>query len=210
MKSKHKIMNDKSSLQYGCYYHIYNRGNNRQDIFFEEENYLFFLNRLDLYMSPFCDIISWVLLKNHFHLFIYVKSAKEIDLSKLKYTATEIPKKIDVSLQFGHFFNSYAKAINKRFKRTGSLFEKNFERKEVVNKDCFKSLIHYIHRNPVSHGFSENISNYPWSSYGSLFSQKPTRLNRQFVLDLFLNEKSLNLYLNSPLDYEDIKDIIIE
>ena len=202
-------MNNKTPLQYGCYYHIYNRGNNRQDIFFEDENYLFFLNRLDLYLSPFCDIISWVLLRNHFHLFIYVKSAKEIDLSKLQYTATEIPKKIDVSLQFGHFFNSYAKAINKRYNRTGSLFEKNFERREVVGTDYFKNLIHYIHQNPVSHGFTEHIWDYPWSSYGSLISHKPTKLNRQFVLELFENE-DLNLYLNSPRDYDEIKDIIIE
>ena len=202
--------NKKIPLQKGCYYHIYNRGNNRQNIFFENENYLFFLDKLDQYISPVCDVISWVLLKNHFHLFVYVKLESEIDASKLKYSATEIPKKLDASLQFGHLCNSYAKAINKRYNRTGSLFEKNFERKEVIGKRHFKNIIHYIHNNPVHHSFTESNWDYPWSSYGSIISHKPTKLNRKFVLDLFENENDFNLYLKNEENYEEIIDIIIE
>ena len=96
-------MNNKSLLEYGKYYHIYNRCNNGQNIFFDPENYTFFLNRFHQYISPFCDIIAWVLLKNHFHILVYVKSFEEINIKKLEYTATETPKKIDVHLQFGHF-----------------------------------------------------------------------------------------------------------
>lgn len=154
-------MNYKPLLEAGKYDHIYNRGNNGQNIFFDTENYTFFLNRYDQYISPFCDTIAWVLLRNHFRILIYVKPLEEIDIEKLEYTATKIPKRIDVHLQFGHFFNSYAKAINKRYKRTGSLFEKNFERKEVPTISYFKKLIHYIHLNPVKHGFTEHIWDYP-------------------------------------------------
>jgi len=46
---------------------------------------------------------------------------EEIDIEKLEYTAKKIPKRIDVHLQFGHFFNSYAKAINKRYKKNRKL-----------------------------------------------------------------------------------------
>ena len=119
-------INNKPLLEAGKYYHIYNRGNNGQDIFFDAKNYTFFLIRDDQYISPFCDTIAWVLLKNHFHILIYVRPFEEINFEKLEYTATEVPKKIDVHFQFGHFFNSYANAINKRYNRTGSLFEKNF------------------------------------------------------------------------------------
>ncbi len=201
---------EKISLEYGKYYHVYNRGNNGQDIFFENENYVFFLNRLDQYITPFCDIISWVLLKNHFHLLVYVKTPEEIKLAQLKYNTVEIPKKIDVHLQFGHFFNSYAKAINKRFKRTGSLFEKNFERLEITDKKYFKNLIHYIHNNPVKHNFTEHIWDYAWSSYGSIISHKSTKLNREFVLELFKNENEFKLYHAEKQDYDDIKDFTIE
>jgi len=203
-------MNNKSLLESGKYYHIYNRGNNGQNIFFDSENYTFFLNRFHQYISPFCDTIAWVLLKNHFHVLVYVKPFEEIKIEKLEYTATEIPKKIDVHLQFGHFFNSYAKAINKRYNRTGSLFEKNFERKEVDSANYFKKLIHYIHFNPVKHHFTEKIWDYPWSSYGSIISHKPTKLNRKFVIELFKNQEEFKLYHIEQQDYYDIKDLLIE
>ncbi|WP_267406910.1 MULTISPECIES: hypothetical protein [unclassified Chryseobacterium] len=203
-------MNNKPFLEAGKYYHIYNRGNNGQNIFFETKNYTFFLNRYHQYISPFCDTIAWVLLKNHFHILIYVKPFEEINIENLEYTATEFPKKIDVHLQFGHFFNSYAKAINKRYKRTGSLFEKNFERKEILTIAYFKKLIHYIHFNPVKHGFTEHIWDYPWSSYHSIISHKPTKLNRKFVLELFKNENNFKLYHIEDKNYTDIEELIIE
>ena len=203
-------MNNKPLLEAGEYYHIYNRGNNGQDIFFDAKNYTFFLNRYDQYISPFCDTIAWVLLKNHFHILIYVRPFKEINFEKLEYTATEVPKKIDVHLQFGHFFNSYAKAINKRYNRTGSLFEKNFERKEVHSLTYFKKLIHYIHFNPVKHRFTEKIWDYPWSSYGSIISHQPTKLNRKFVIELFKNQEEFKLYHAEQQDYSDIYDFLIE
>jgi putative transposase len=202
---------EKILLEPGNYYHIYNRGNNSQNIFFEDENYTFFLNRYDQYISPFCDTIAWVLLRNHFHFLIYVKEANDINSEKLEYSTVEIPKKLDVHLQFGHLFNSYAKAINKRYNRTGSLFEKNFERKRVDNSKYLKNLIHYIHHNPVKHLFTEKIWDYPWSSYGSIISHKPTKLNRKFVLEIFENEEEFKLYhLQNHEYFKEIKDLLIE
>ena len=203
-------MNNKPLLEAGKYYHIYNRGNNGQNIFFDTKNYTFILNRYDQYISPFCDTIAWVLLKNHFHLLVYVKPFEEINLEKLEYTATEVPKKIDVHLQFGHFFNSYAKSINKHYNRTGSLFEKNFERKEIQSLDYFKTLIHYIHYNPVKHHFSKEIWDYPWSSYGSIISHKPTKLNRKFVIELFNSQEEFKLYHSESKDYDNINELTLE
>lgn len=199
---------EKVKLEPGNYYHIFNRGNNGQDIFFENENYEFFLHRLDQYITPFCDIIAWVLLRNHFHLLIYIKETVALD--QLDYTATESPKQIEVHLQFGHFFNSYAKSINKRYHRTGSLFEKNFERVLVDNHKYFKNLIHYIHFNPVKHGFTEEVWNYPWSSYGSVISHSPTKLNRDFVLALYHGAEEFKLYHKQAQDNSSIAELIIE
>ncbi|MBP0613293.1 hypothetical protein J8J42_09555 [Chryseobacterium sp. cx-311] len=199
---------EKVKLEPGNYYHIFNRGNNGQDIFFENENYEFFLHRLDQYITPFCNIIAWVLLRNHFHLLVYIKETVAVD--KLDYTATESPKQIEVHLQFGHFFNSYAKSINKRYHRTGSLFEKNFERVLVDNHKYFKNLIHYIHFNPVKHGFTEEVWNYPWSSYGSVISHSPTKLNRDFVLAIYNGAEEFKLYHKQAPDDESILELIIE
>lgn len=200
---------EKTALEPGNYYHIYNRGNNGQDIFFEPENYLFFLRRYHQYIHPFCDTIAWVLLRNHFHLLVYVRPSEEILLEKLEYTATDKPKRVDVHLQFGHLFNSYAKAVNKRYKRTGSLFEKNFERKMVHDVAYFKQLILYIHYNPVKHRFCEHLWEYPWSSYGSIVSHQATLLNRDFVLELFKNRDEFKLFHLDRPDELELGDLII-
>ena len=53
-------------------YHIYNQGNNRQRIFFNRENYLFFLKKIREHILPFAEILAWCLMPNHFHLIIAV------------------------------------------------------------------------------------------------------------------------------------------
>lgn len=98
---------------------------------------------------------------------------------------TEKPKVIEPSRQFSHLFDAYTEAINKRHHRTGSLFEKNFQRKHVTTESYFRKLIFYIHNNPLHHGFVKQMSLYPWSSYESVVSEKPTMLNRTEVFDLY-------------------------
>ncbi|MFV0590579.1 MAG: transposase [Draconibacterium sp.] len=53
-------------------FHIYNQGNNRQKLFFERENYLFFLRKIKTYILPYADILAWCLMPNHFHLMVLV------------------------------------------------------------------------------------------------------------------------------------------
>jgi len=106
----------------GHYYHIYNRGNNRDDTFYETENYHYFLRLYDKYINPVVDTFAWCLLKNHFHILVYIKTMDEIDLKSLTYNTVKKPKVISASKQFSHFFNAYTQAINKRHYRTGSLF----------------------------------------------------------------------------------------
>ena len=53
-------------------YHIYNQGNNRQEIFFNKENYMFFLKKIKTHITPYADILAWCLMPNHFHLMVLV------------------------------------------------------------------------------------------------------------------------------------------
>ena len=69
-------------------------------------------------------------------------------------------------------------AVNKKYNRTGSLFEKPFERKRVTSEKYLQNLMFYIHNNPVHHGFTKTIKEYPWSSYGSIISEKPIKIER--------------------------------
>lgn len=152
------------------FYHIYNRGNNKEAIFLEEKNYSYFLNLMKTHLSPVSKIYSYCLLKNHFHLLI---ETREIEDDK------------NISRAFSNLFNAYAKAINKSYCRTGSLFQDRFQRKLIKDEAYLKTLIIYIHLNPEKHGLVEDYRKYKYSSFPSLIVERPSSIERQAVLNYF-------------------------
>jgi putative transposase len=168
-------------LLFDQYYHIFNRGNNRENIFFEERNYRHFLELYAHHIAPVADTYSFCLLRNHFHILVRIKPEAEIQ----SFRVFETRKLSSPSLQFGNFFNAYAKAINQAYKRTGSLFQKPFGRVLVTDNSHLFHLVRYIHYNPQKHGFVDNYQKWPYSSYSSLISEKPTRLQRETVMNWF-------------------------
>jgi putative transposase len=232
-------MNRHPSLKHCNVYHIYNRGNNREDLFRFPEDYKHFLWLYEKYIEPIAETYSWCLLRNHFHLLVKIKSKEEIgyfnpfystgskdsgrinmqEFDELKWqfiTESELELLDEISIeklksptpyrQFSHLFNAYSKYINKKYKRTGSLFEKNFRRICIQNPFYFKQLVIYIHKNPQYHSFIDNFRHYPWSSYQSILSFKPTKLKRNVVLGYFDDEarfiKVHSVNSDSFLDYK--------
>src|ERR1041385_7401774 len=65
-------------LLYDTYYHIYNRGNNRENIFIQERNYEYFMKLYEKYIHPIADTFAYSLLRNHFHVSLRTKSEEEI------------------------------------------------------------------------------------------------------------------------------------
>jgi REP element-mobilizing transposase RayT len=70
-------MSKPTVLHYGGYYHIFNRGNNRERIFREPRNYNYFLKLYEKYIPLVVDTFAFCLLSNHFHLLVRVKTAEE-------------------------------------------------------------------------------------------------------------------------------------
>ncbi len=192
-------MNQRQPLQYGCIYHIYNRGNNRENLFFEERNYRFFLQLYARHIEPIADTFGYCLLRNHFHFLIRVKSQQEIGLPQA-----------NPSQCFANLFNAYSKAINKAYQRTGSLFEERFGRIEVTNSIYFTHLLFYIHFNPQKHGFVSDFREWPWSSFHGLMSGKPTRLQRASVLEWFGGVDGLQAFHHGVLNEKAIQPLIGE
>jgi len=170
-------------LQYGCYYHIYNRGNNRENLFLEERNYRHFLKLYARYVEPVADTFAYCLLKNHFHVLVRIKTVAEQDQTSRP--RSEPARLRNPSQQFGHLFNAYSKAINTAYGRTGSLFEHPFERIEVTSDSYLTRLVVYIHHNPQTHGLIADFRDWPYSSYHALRSTQPTHLRRDEVLAWF-------------------------
>lgn len=165
------------------YYHIYNLGINSCILFRETCNFEYFLKLYRKYIDPVAETYAWVLMRNHFHFFLKIREEKVIFANLEGFHGLNVLKRINQ--QFSNLFNAYTKAYNKRYKRTGSLFEHGFRRKRIENSEHFKTLIRYIHHNPVYHGICDHPVDYSWCSYLSCISEKPTRLNRKVVMDWF-------------------------
>ncbi|MDQ5971586.1 MAG: REP-associated tyrosine transposase [Patescibacteria group bacterium] len=143
----------KVNLVPGEYYHIYNRGNSKQKIFNDNEDYLRFLGLLfacnqeanfkidnlnkgqNLYdidrSKQLVSIGSYCLMPNHFHLII--TDTREGNISKFMQKVT----------------TAYVMYYNKKYKRTGSLFEGKFKSQHAGTNKYLKYLFAYTHLNPV-------------------------------------------------------------
>jgi REP element-mobilizing transposase RayT len=131
----------------GAHYHVFNRGHNREAIFFEPDNYAYFLRQLRKYVVPdHAAVVAYALLPNHYHLLIQTKSS---DLSKAMMTLSV----------------SYTKAVNERYGRTGGVFEGAFRAKLIDRDEYLTHLSRYIHLNPVRLGLVSQAEDWPYTSY---------------------------------------------
>lgn len=166
----------------GQYFHIYNRGVNSENLFKEKRNYYFFLEQYKFYCVDILETLAYCLLKNHFHLLVYVK--ENVEVSRKDGNGMF---KLNASKQLGHFFNSYAQSINKAYQRTGPLFESPFERKLVDDESYIMSMIYYCHRNPLHHGFVDDLSDWEFSSYHPILKKDNSLVAAEKVINRFGN-----------------------
>lgn len=169
-------------------YHIYNQGNNRH-FFFVRENYLFFLRKVRTQLLPYCDILAYCLMPNHFHFMVKVN---KVELSNDAITigsatGSRAPNGNSIQKSIGILLASYTRAINKQEQTTGSLFRQktkaeclnsvdgvtpsffNTKSGTLINIDhpakqyqqvCFN----YIHNNPVKAGLTSTPIDWEFSS----------------------------------------------
>ena len=114
------------------FYHINNRGNNKEPIFFEHENHDFFLRTFFKYFPlDVAEIYAFYLVPNHYHFLV------------------RLLQDTDISTRMKYFGISYAKAINNRYERTGHLFGGRFKIKHVNANEYLLHLSRYIHLIPL-------------------------------------------------------------
>ncbi len=96
-------MQQPEPLNYGKFYHIYNKGVNSCDLFLEPTNYEHFLKLYDTYISPVADTYAWVLMKNHFHLLVRIK--EEVEIGFLSSAAPSVVQNPDGGGDKTHYEN---------------------------------------------------------------------------------------------------------
>ncbi|HEY0898423.1 MAG TPA: transposase [Sphingobacteriaceae bacterium] len=142
----------------GEIYHIYNRGNNGQQIFFSRDNYLYFLKKLQKEILPHCDVLAYCLMPNHFHLMVKMKTESNSTTSR------------SFNVAIGILLRSYTRAIQRQQNIKGSLFQQKTKAKrleggtnDTINYPAI--CLHYIHQNPLRAGFVDSLQDWEFSSY---------------------------------------------
>ena len=216
-------MNKIIPIEYDRYYHIFNRGINSTTLFKKPEDYAYFSRKYQKYISPVAETYAWCLMKNHFHFLVKIREEGEIEYLPPKSTNSTLPgppdperlekrKKPNPTRQFSHLFNAYTKWFNKKYKRTGSLFERSFKRVLIDSKNYFKQLVYYIHHNPMHHGISNDFSEFSWSSYATLIGNRQTAqiITLGDTTEWFGGIESFIEYHGQEQDTDKLKKVIIE
>lgn len=201
----------------GEIYHVYNRGNNRQRLFYERENYLLFLQKVRKYVVPQCDILAYCLMPNHFHFLIHankttVKTYRSSSV-RIKKLLAPRPKMSRFSKGLQLLLSSYAKAMNTRYSRNGSLFRQNTKWKrtsdELFSFDYSLPCFQYIHYNPVSAGLVEIPEAWEFSSYREYSGLSPEIpiCNIELARSLLALDRSELFYPKGEIPTEILKKI---
>ncbi len=178
------------------YYHLYNRGVNKQDIFREPEDYFYFLSLFKRHLSSEVskdssgrphtkfnedvELIAFCMMPNHFHLLCYLKEPNGI--SKLMQSV----------------LTAYSMYFNKKYRRTGGLFEGPFLASRITNDGYLWHVSRYIHLNPLDIG--SDFKQYPYSSISYFSGDK--HADWLHVDKLVKTKDESRQYLEFVADYE--------
>jgi REP element-mobilizing transposase RayT len=187
-------------------YHIYNRGNNQQNIFFKPDNYLFFLTKVRRYIIPYCDILAYCLMPNHFHFLI--RSDERTIATK---SVADKDKNV-LSEGIRHLLSSYTQAINKQNNSTGSLFQQNTKAKSIVkgSRNYDQICLHYIHQNPLKANLAKKMEEWEFSSFLDYCGKRNgTLCNKELAVKILdINLKTFYEDSYRQIGYGDINNIL--
>lgn len=155
-------------------YHIMLRGINRQDIFYDEEDYQRFREIMNNVKGPGkCEIYGYCLMANHVHLLLQEKEA----------AISTIMKRIGTS---------YAWWYNKKYDREGHVFQDRYKSETIEDEQYLLSVLRYIHSNPVKARLVPEPEQYKWSSCGRYYGEPecpPGLTDTAFILGIIADNE---------------------
>ncbi len=185
----------KEKFEPGHAYHIFNRGSNKQPIFFCDENYTYLLKKIIKYASQDqIKILAYCLMPNHYHFVL-------------------VPTQIipTISHFIGHLFNSYVQAVNHLHKRTGPLFEGRFKHKHIKKPEHVLHVCRYIHLNPLRAGLVTTLDTFNWSNYLDWIEKRPSQLKEvEFRRDYFADPNDYAKFVHDRADELNCQEQIAE
>jgi len=183
----------KKEFYQGGYYHIYNRGANRDLIFFNAENYSYCLRLMSKYKDKYSlSLIVYCLMPNHYHFVIRQDAENGI---------SEFMRDV---------FNTYAQAVNMQQDRKGTLFQGRFRHIHIEKDEHNLHLCRYIHLNPVKAGLVTLPEQWEFSNYKDWTGERNSSLtDKSFMFDNFGSSQNYREFVMEYLK-EKTKEKIIE
>lgn len=202
MPSRHVIRN---FVEDG-YYHVFNRGVEKRNIFLADQDYQIFLYYLFIYLKPLeqvlikypdlpirlygknlsseLNLLGYCLMPNHFHLLIKQKSINAV--SKLLKQIT----------------NAYTLYFNQKYKRVGGLMQGRFKAVKIERDELLTHISRYIHLNPLVSGLIDNLDDYKWSSYKDYLDNNSEGIcHQEIILSYFPSPKAYQQFILDQADY---------
>ncbi len=187
--------------QYGEreYYHVYNRGVNKQNIFLEADDYWYFLSLMKRHLSPeistdkygrkvpdYSDKIelsAFCLMPNHYHMLVYLHEPDGL------------------ALMMRSVMTAYVMYFNKKYKRVGGLFQGVFLASLITSDYYLWHVSRYIHLNPIDIG--EDFTSYPYSSIDYYKGDKQAKwLHEERLVE---TSKERDDYIRFVADYKEMR-----
>lgn len=191
----------------GEYYHLFNRGSDKRDIFLQPRDYKRFqqtfyyyhfsgrkpkfsqFTKSELITIPFkqdqklVEIISYCLMPNHFHFLV-----KQLQDN-------------GISIFISQLSNSFTKYFNIKYKRVGPLLQGAFKAVLIESDEQLIHVSRYIHLNPVVSKLTNNIDSYKWSSYPEYLQDYNGICNKKVILDFYPSIEKFREFIESQIEY---------
>lgn len=201
-------------LVIGQFYHIYNRGSEKREIFSQPRDYSRFQKTFYYYQflgpkpsfskfsksdlnsfkahpdKKIVDVVCYCLMPNHFHFLL--RQLKENGISTF----------------ISQLSNSYTKYFNTKYKRVGPLLQGAFKAVLVESEEQLVHLSRYIHLNPVVSGLIKNLDHYQWSSYQEYINGQKFYCSYEEVLSLYSSTKDYQEFVEAQIDYGTTLEIL--
>jgi len=180
----------------GSVFHVYNRAVANTELFFDDDDYIYYLKKLRKNLSENnFEIYAYCLMPNHFHFCI--KQKTDLHIWKL----------------FNKVNTSYSMYYNNKYKRTGKLFAGKLQHKQLHSDKYLIALCQYIHYNPVKAGLVNTLSEWEFSNYPEYIKiRKDILFSKQLVddyPDVFENYEITIKDYESYLTKKEFEEILI-
>lgn len=182
----------------GDFYHYYNRGCNKQPIFFNEENYQYLLKKIkQSYQKYSIQIIAYCLMPNHYHFLLQQLSDR------------------NVSDWIKSLFIGYVQAVNIQQNRSGTLFEGRAQHILIDKEEYLLQIVRYIHYNPVKAGLVNSADGWLYSNYLEWIGKRAgTMFDRKFFCTYFKDHEDYRDFVErygiEESEIEKIKDYLFD